>query len=56
MMGMVLTKVYMQMDDLGITKHGVDENGQPYYPCVIIAHHGWTKNFSLMSTNLLPNG
>ncbi len=27
------------MDDLGITKRGVDENGQPYHPCVIIDEH-----------------
>jgi hypothetical protein len=35
----VLAKVYKQMDNLGITKRGVDENGQPYYPCVIIDGH-----------------
>jgi hypothetical protein len=37
MTGKVLT--IKKMDVSSITKCGIDKNGQPYYPCVIIDGH-----------------
>jgi hypothetical protein len=52
MMGKVLTKVFIKMDVLGITKRDVDKNGQPYYPCAIIdGHTSWMDKGFLTFAN-----
>ena len=37
--GNVLLQAFKMMDDLGITKRGVDEHGKAYYPYILLDGH-----------------
>lgn len=39
MTGAILVKLFTAMDELGISKRGIDENGKPYCPVVILDGH-----------------
>ena len=49
MSGEILTLMFKQMDKLGISKHGIDEIGKPFYPSMIIDGHPSQMNPDLLT-------
>ena len=37
--GKILTRILMRLDELGVVERGIDKNGHPFYPALIIDGH-----------------